>query len=77
MGKLRNDFNAFKEDQRQVNQSLMEHLRLIRAQNESLSEQRHQCIENRSALIKIRIIFSKIAQYDERIRTLEKYHQVI
>ena len=77
MGKLRNDFNAFREQQDKLNQSLIKQLQSIKVQNESAMGQRHQCIENTSATAKIRLIFAKLTSFNERIRALEALNQVI
>ena len=64
MSEFRNQLNAFKEQQTELNQNFLERLN-------SLEEQNKNTNEPLSALVQIGTILEKLATFDDRLKKLE------
>jgi len=71
MGKLRNDFNVFKEQQVELNQSLTERLILLEDQNQNSVRRFNENNEKFASVVQISNILEKLISFDDRIKRLE------
>jgi len=71
MGKLRDDFNVFKEQQVELNQSLTQRLRLLEDQNQNSVRRFNENNEKFASVVQIRNISEKLISFDARIKKLE------
>ena len=71
MGKLRDDFNVFKEQQVELNQSLTQRLRLLKDQNQNSVRRFNENTEQFASVVQIRNISEKLISFDDRIKRLE------
>ena len=67
MSKLRNDFNIFKEQQVELNQSLTQRLRLLEDQNQNSVRRFNENTEQFASVVQIRNISEKLISFDDRI----------
>ena len=71
MGKLRDDFNVFKEQQVELNQSLTQRLRLLEDQNQNSVRRFNENNEKYASVVQISNISEKLISFDDRIKKLE------
>ena len=71
MSKLRNDFNVFKEQQVELNQSLTQRLRLLENQNQNSVRRFNENNEKVASVVQISNISEKLISFDARIKRLE------
>ena len=71
MRKLRNDFNIFKEQQVELNQSLTQRLRLLEDQNQNSVRRFNENNEKVASVVQISNILEKLISFDDRIKKLE------
>ena len=71
MGKLRDDFNVFKEQQVELNQSLTQRLRLLEDQNQNSVRRFNENNEQFATVVQISNISEKLISFDARIKRLE------
>ena len=71
MSKLRNDFNVFKEQQEELNQSLTQRLRLLEDQNQNSVRGFNENNEQFATVVQISNISEKLISFDDRIKRLE------
>jgi hypothetical protein len=71
MSKLRNDFNIFKEQQVELNQSLTQRLRLLEDQNQNSVRRFNENNEKFASVVQISNILEKLISFDDRIKKLE------
>ncbi len=71
MSKLRNDFNIFKEQQVELNQSLTQRLRLLEDQNQNSVRRFNENNEKVASVVQISNISEKLISFDARIKRLE------
>ena len=71
MGKLRDDFNVFKEQQVELNQSLTQRLRLLEDQNQNSVRRFNENNEKYASVVQISNISEKLISFDDRIKRLE------
>ena len=71
MGKLRNDFNFFKEQQVELNQSLTQRLRSLEDQNKNTVRRFYENNEQSATVVQISNILEKLISFDDRIKRLE------
>ena len=71
MSKLRNDFNIFKEQQVELNQSLTQRLRLLEDQNQNSVRRFNENNEQFATVVQISNISEKLISFDARIKRLE------
>ena len=71
MGKLRDDFNVFKSQQVELNQSLTQRLRLLEDQNQNSVRGFNENNEQFATVVQISNISEKLISFDDRIKRLE------
>ena len=71
MGKLRNDFDAFKEQQTQLNQNMTERLLSLEVHNQNSVSKLIENTEPIATVVQIRSILEKLISFDDRIKILE------
>ena len=71
MGKLRNDFNFFKEQQVGLNQSLTQRLCSLEDQNKNSVRRFNENNEQSATVVQISNILEKLISFDDRIKRLE------
>ena len=71
MGKLRDDFNVFKSQQVELNQSLTQRLRLLEDQNQNSVRGFNENNEQFATVVQISNISEKLISFDDRIKKLE------
>ena len=71
MRKLRNDFNFFKEQQVELNQSLTQRLRSLEDQNKNSVRRFNENNEQSATVVQISNILEKLISFDDRIKRLE------
>ena len=71
MGKLRDDFNVFKEQQVELNQSLTQRLILLEDQNQNSVRRFNENTKQFASVVQIRNISEKLISFDDRIKRLE------
>ncbi len=72
MDKLRNDFNAFKEQQTDLNRSVMERLDTLETQNHNSARR----LNDNTDVLQERSIPEKLISFDARIQRLENQNPV-
>jgi len=72
MGKLRNDLNAFKEQQRELNQGFIERLNSLDAQNQKSTIRSNENIEAIQTIDQIRNLSENFFPFDNRIKRIEE-----
>ena len=76
MGQFRNDLNAFKEQQRELNQSFIERLNSLEVQNQKSTIRSNENTESITTIVKIRNILEKLISFDDRIKRIEELNPV-
>ena len=77
MGQLKNEFNAFKEQQTELNQSIIQRLNSIEAGNQSMRRQTEEYNGTISTVVPIQSIRNELVAFEGRIRILEGLNQSI
>ena len=72
MGQLKNDLNAFKEQQRELNQSFIERLNSLEVQKQNLTSISNENTEAIPTIVQIRNISEKLISFDDRIKRIEE-----
>ena len=72
MGQLRNDLNAFKQQQRELNQSFIERLNSLEVQKQNLTSRSNENTETVLIIDQIRNISEKLISFDDRIKRIEE-----
>ncbi len=72
MGQLRNDLNAFKEQQRELNQSFIERLNSLEVQKQNVTSRSNENTEAILTIVQIRNISEKLISFDDRIKRIEE-----
>jgi hypothetical protein len=72
MGKIREDLNAFKEQQRELNQDLIERLNSLEVQTKRSNEN----TEAISTIVQIKNILEKLISFDDRLKRIEELNPV-
>ncbi len=72
MYQLRNDFNIFKEQQREMNQSFIERLNTLEIQNQKSTIKSSENTESIPIIVQIRNILEKLISFDDRIKRIEE-----
>ena len=72
MGQLRNDLNAFKEQQRELNQSFIERSNSLEVQKQNLTSRSNENTEAIPTIVQIRNISEKLISFDDRIKRIEE-----
>ena len=72
MSQLRNDFNIFKEQQREMNQSFIERLKTLEIQNQKSTIKSSENTESIPIIVQIRNILEKLISFDDRIKRIEE-----
>jgi hypothetical protein len=72
MGKIREDLNAFKEQQRELNQDLIERLNSLKVQTKRSNEN----TEAISTIVQIKNILEKLISFDDRLKRIEELNPV-
>jgi len=72
MYQLRNDFNIFKEQQREMNQSFIERLKTLEIQNQKSTIKSSENTESIPIIVQIRNILEKLISFDDRIKRIEE-----
>jgi len=75
MGKLKNEFNAFKEQQQALNETFKERIHSIDAKVQSFKPQTEEYNENFNTANQIQSIRNEFAKFELRIRGLEALKQ--
>ncbi len=68
MGQLRNDLNAFKEQQRELNQSFIERLNSLEVQKQNVTSRSNENTEAILTIVQIRNISEKLISFEIRRR---------
>ncbi len=76
MGQLRNDLNAFKEQQRELNQSFIERLNSLEVRNQKSTIRSNENTESITTIVQIRNILEKLISFDDRIKRIEELNPV-
>jgi hypothetical protein len=77
MGQLKNEFNAFKEQQTELNQSIIQRLNSIEAGNQSVIRQIEEYNGTISTVVQIQSMRNELVAFEGRIRILEGLNQSI
>ena len=77
MGQLKNEFNAFKEQQTELNQSIIQRLNSIEAGNQSVIRQIEEYNGTISTVVQIQSIRNELVAFEGRIKILERLNQFI
>jgi hypothetical protein len=77
MGQLKNEFNAFKEQQTELNQSIIQRLNSIEAGNQRVIRQIEEYNGTISTVVQIQSIRNELVAFEGRIRILERLNQFI
>ena len=75
MDQLKNEFNAFKEQQMELNQSVIQRLNSIEAGNQSMRRQTEEYNGTISTVVPIQSIRNELVAFEGRIRILEGLNQ--
>ena len=75
MGQLKNEFNAFKEQQTELNQSIIQRLNSIEAGNQSVIRQIEEYNGIISTVVQIQSMRNELVAFEGRIRILEGLNQ--
>ena len=75
MGQLKNEFNAFKEQQTELNQSIIQRLNSIEAGNQSVIRQIEEYNGTISTAVQIQSMRNELVAFEGRIRILEGLNQ--
>ena len=75
MGQLKNEFNAFKEQQTELNQSIIQRLNSIEAGNQSVIRQIEEYNGTISTVVQIQSMRNELVAFEGRIRILEGLNQ--
>ena len=75
MGQLKNEFNAFKEQQTELNQSIIQRLNSIEAGNQRVIRQIEEYNGTISTVVQIQSIRNELVAFEGRIRILERLNQ--
>ena len=75
MDQLKNEFNAFKEQQMELNQSVIQRLNSIEAGNQSMRRQTEEYNGATSTAVQIQSIRNELVSFEARIRVLEYLNQ--
>jgi len=75
MGQLKNEFNAFKEQQTELNQSIIQRLNSIEAGNQSMRRQTEEYNGTISTVVQIQSIRNELVAFEGRIKILERLNQ--
>ena len=75
MGQLKNDLNAFKEQQRELNQSFIERLNSLEVQKQNLTSGSNENTETIPTFVQIKNILEKLISFDDRIKRIEELNQ--
>jgi len=75
MGQLKNGLNAFKEQQRELNQSFIERLNSLEVQKQNLTSGSNENTETIPTFVQIKNILEKLISFDDRIKRIEELNQ--
>ena len=75
MDQLKNEFNAFKEQQMELNQSVIQRLNSIEAGNQSMRRQTEEYNGTISTVVQIQSIRNELVAFEGRIKILERLNQ--
>jgi hypothetical protein len=67
MGKLRNDFNAFKEQQTELNQNMAQRLLTFKVQTQNSIERQNKNSQRFAIVVQISDILEKLGLFDDRV----------
>ena len=76
MGKLRNDFDAFKDQHTELNRGVMERLHSLEVRNQNMEARLNENIQQFATTNQIRNIFERFSSFDSRIKKLEDENPV-
>ena len=71
MGKLRNDFDAFKDQYTELNRGVMERLHSLEVRNQNMEARLNENIQQFATTNQIRNILERFSSFDSRIKKLE------
>ena len=71
MGKLRNDLNAFKEKQAELNQNMAQRLLTLEVQTQNSIERQNVNSQRFATVVQISDILEKLGSFDDRVKRLE------
>jgi hypothetical protein len=76
MGKLRNDFDAFKDQHTELNRGVMERLHSLEVRNQNMEARLNENIQQFATTNQIRNILERFSSFDSRIKKLEDENPV-
>ena len=71
MDQSKNEFNAFKEHQKELNQNLIQRLNSLEVKNQNSIRRFHENSQQFATVVQIKNHVDKITSFDDRIKRLE------
>ena len=76
MGQLKSEFNAFKEDQKELNQNLIRRLNSIEIKNQNSIRRFNENSQQFATIVQIKKLVDKLTSFDDRIKRLEDINPI-